>query len=151
MEMAQNVSIAEMTEAITARLLAQWEGWKNQGPAPNDAIIAEDFQSFWPDGARHVGRPTAQQMTEQPISGYKLSQLRAVRICCPPLPHRCKIKAYLVATSIPASTIRILCEIRHHCKKILRLTHKQSHVRQELNHAHGNALCFSRSNNRTDG
>lgn len=45
-----------------------------------DAIIAEDFQSFWPDGSRHVGRPTAQQMSEQPISGYKLSQLRAVPV-----------------------------------------------------------------------
>jgi hypothetical protein len=69
----------------------------------------------------------------------------------PPLSLRCKIKADLVAISIPASTIRILCEIRHHGKKILRLTHKQSHVRQELNHAHGNGLGFSRSDNRTHG
>jgi curli biogenesis system outer membrane secretion channel CsgG len=29
MEMAQNVSIPELTEAISARLVAQWEGWKN--------------------------------------------------------------------------------------------------------------------------
>jgi hypothetical protein len=80
MEMAQNVSIPEMTEAISARLLAQWEGWKNQDPAPNNAIIADDFHSFWPDGSRHVGRPTAQQMAEQPIAGYKLSELRAVPV-----------------------------------------------------------------------
>jgi hypothetical protein len=79
-EMAQNVSIPEMTEAISARLVAQWEGWKNQDPAPNQAIIADDFNSFWPDGSRHVGRPTAQQMAEQPISGYKLSQLRVVPV-----------------------------------------------------------------------
>jgi hypothetical protein len=29
-DMAHNDSIPEMTEAISARLLAQWEGWKNQ-------------------------------------------------------------------------------------------------------------------------
>ena len=80
MEMAQNVSIPEMTEAISARLLSQWEGWKNQDPAPNKAIIADDFNSFSPDGSRHIGRPTAQQMAEQPISGYKLSQLRVVPV-----------------------------------------------------------------------
>jgi hypothetical protein len=80
MEMAQNVSIPEMTEAISARLVAQWEGWKNQDPAPNSAIIADDFNSFWPDGTRHVGRPTAQQMAEQPVTGYKLSQLRVVPV-----------------------------------------------------------------------
>jgi len=78
--MAQNVSIPEMTQAISAQLHAQWEGWKNQDPAPNDAIIADDFQSFWPDGSRHTGRPTAQQMAEQPIAGYKLSEFRAVPV-----------------------------------------------------------------------
>jgi hypothetical protein len=78
--MAQNESIAEMTEAIRARLAAQWEGWKHQDPAPNDSIIADDFQSFWPDGSRHVGRPTRQQMADQPISGYKLSEFRAVPV-----------------------------------------------------------------------
>ena len=80
METADNVSIPEMTEAISARLLAQWEGWKNHDPAPNDAIIAEDFHSFWPDGSRHVGRPTVQQMSEQSITGYKLSELRVAPV-----------------------------------------------------------------------
>ena len=78
--MAMDVSIPEWTEAISARLVAQWEGWKNQDPAPNDAIIAEDFHSFWPDGSRHTGRPTARQMAEQPIAGYKLSQFRVVPV-----------------------------------------------------------------------
>jgi hypothetical protein len=80
METAQNVSIPEMTEAIYPRLTAQWEGWKKQDPAPNDAIIADDFHSFWPDGSQHIGRPTAQQMAEQPIAGYKLSEFRAVPV-----------------------------------------------------------------------
>lgn len=31
MEMAQNVSVQEMTEAISARLVTQWHGWKNEG------------------------------------------------------------------------------------------------------------------------
>jgi hypothetical protein len=55
-------------------------GWKNQDAASNNAIIADDFNSFWPDGSRHIGKPTAQQMSEQPITGYKLSQLRVVPV-----------------------------------------------------------------------
>jgi hypothetical protein len=69
-----------MTEAIYARLVAQWEGWKNQDPAPNDAIIADDFNSIMFDGSRHKGRPPAKQMAEQPISGYKLSEFRVVPV-----------------------------------------------------------------------
>ncbi|MFZ0736375.1 MAG: nuclear transport factor 2 family protein [Candidatus Acidiferrales bacterium] len=80
MEMAQNVSIPQMTEAISARLVTQWEAWKNQDAASNDAVIADDFNSFSPDGSRHIGKPTAQQMSEQPISGYKLSQFRVVPV-----------------------------------------------------------------------
>jgi hypothetical protein len=80
MEMAHNVSIPEMTEAISVRLHAQWEGWKNQDPAPNNAIIADDFNSFWPDGSRHTGRPTPKQMSEQPIAEYKLSEFRVVPV-----------------------------------------------------------------------
>ena len=80
MEMAQNVSIPELTQAISARLVAQWDGWKNQDAASNNAVIADDFTSFWPDGSRHVGKPTAQQMAEQPISGYKLSEFRVVPV-----------------------------------------------------------------------
>ena len=80
MQTADNSSIAEMTEAISGRLHAQWDGWKNQDAASNNAIIADDFTSFWPDGSRHVGKPTAQQMAEQPISGYKLSEFRVVPV-----------------------------------------------------------------------
>src|SRR5258705_12590611 len=80
MQTADNGSIAEITEAISARLHAQWDGWKNRDAASNNAIIADDFTSFWPDGSRHVGKPTAQQMAEQPISGYTLSEFRVVPV-----------------------------------------------------------------------
>jgi ketosteroid isomerase-like protein len=72
--------VSEWTEAISARLLAQWEAWKNQDAASNAAVITDDFHSFWPDGSRHTGKPTAQQMSEQPITAYKLSQLRVVPV-----------------------------------------------------------------------
>ena len=80
MDTAQDASLQQMTDAIYARLTAQWEGWKNKDPKPNDAIIADDFHSFQPDGTRHVGRPTVQQMIEQPIAAYKLSQFRAIPV-----------------------------------------------------------------------
>jgi hypothetical protein len=78
--MAQSVSIPQLTEVISARLVAQWEAWKNQDAASNSAIIADDFNSFWPDGTRHTGKPTAKQMSEQPITGYTLSQFRVVPV-----------------------------------------------------------------------
>lgn len=80
MEMPQNVLLQEWTDAISARLATQWEAWKNNDAPSNDAVIADDFNSYWPDGSRHVGRPTVQQMSEQPITGYKLSQFRVVPV-----------------------------------------------------------------------
>jgi uncharacterized protein DUF4440 len=77
---AHSDSIQEITEAIYARLVAQWEGWKNQDPAPNDAIIADDYNSIVFDGSRHVGKPPIKQMSEQPISAYKLSEFRTVPV-----------------------------------------------------------------------
>ena len=76
--MEHQARIAEMTEAIRARLVAQWEAWRNQDPASNNAMIAEEFDSFWPDGTRHVGKPKPEEMAAQPIAGYKLSQFRVV-------------------------------------------------------------------------
>jgi Domain of unknown function (DUF4440) len=80
MEMAHNVSVPEWTEAIFARLLIQWEAWKNRDAASNDAVIADDFHSISPDGLRRTGKSTAQQMAEQPITGYKLSEFRVVPV-----------------------------------------------------------------------
>ena len=52
--MAHNVLIPDLTEAISARLVAQWEAWKNQDTASNNSIIADDFNSSWPDGSRAI-------------------------------------------------------------------------------------------------
>jgi hypothetical protein len=78
--MAHKVSIPEMTEAISARLVAQWEAWKIQDAASNNAVIADDFNFIGADGSRQTGKPTAQQMREQPITGYTLSELRVVPV-----------------------------------------------------------------------
>ena len=100
MDMAHNVSILELNEAISARLVAQWEAWKNQDAASNNAIIADDFNSFWPDGSRHTGKPTAQQMSEQPITGYKLSQLRVV-----PVGADAALVTYFADVKTPANNV----------------------------------------------
>ena len=78
--MGHNDATTEMTEAIRARLTAQWEGWKNQDPAPNEAIVVDDFHSVSADGLPRTGRPTTRQMAEQPIAGYKLSEFRVVPV-----------------------------------------------------------------------
>ena len=69
-----------MTGAIQARLLIQWEAWKHKDKPSNDAVIADDFRAFGPDGSLRAGRPTVQQMIEEPITGYKLSQFRVVPV-----------------------------------------------------------------------
>jgi hypothetical protein len=78
METRREGTKKETTEAIRARLLAQWEAWKNRDTASNDAVIADEFDAFCPDGSRRVGKPTAEQMAAEPIAGYKLSQFRGV-------------------------------------------------------------------------
>jgi hypothetical protein len=78
MPIAQNDPIQQTTDAIYARLLIQWEALKTKDAASNDAVIFEDFESISPDGIRRIGKPTVEQMAEQPISGYKLSQFRVV-------------------------------------------------------------------------
>ena len=100
MKTADTASIQELTEAISARLVAQWDGWKNQDAASNNAIIADDFTSFWPDGSRHTGKPTAQQMSEQPITGYKLSEFRAV-----PVAADAALVTYFANVKIPGDNV----------------------------------------------
>jgi len=80
MQTTQNVALQERTEAIHARLVTQWEAWKNKDAASNDAVIADDFSSISADGLRRAGKPTLQQMAEQPISGYKLSEFRVLPV-----------------------------------------------------------------------
>lgn len=78
--MVQNDSVPEVTEAIYARLLTQWDAWKNRDAASNNAVIADDFQAISADGLLRTGKPTAQQMAEQPITDYKLSEFRVVTV-----------------------------------------------------------------------
>ncbi|MFZ3329554.1 MAG: nuclear transport factor 2 family protein [Candidatus Acidiferrales bacterium] len=80
MRSSHNISIPEMTDAIQARLLVQWEAWKHKDKPSNDAVIAENFHAFGPDGSLRAGRPTVQQMIDEPITGYKLSQFRVVPV-----------------------------------------------------------------------
>ncbi len=79
-EMVQNDSVPEVTEAIYARLLTQWDAWKNRDAASNNAVMADDFQAISADGLLRTGKPTAQQMAEQPITDYKLSEFRVVTV-----------------------------------------------------------------------
>ena len=96
MDLGHKDTIPDMTEAIRARLVSQWEAWKNQDTTSNDAVIADEFDSFWPDGTRHVGKPTAEQMAAQPIAGYKLSEFRAV-----PLGADAALVTYFAHVSLP--------------------------------------------------
>jgi len=96
MDLGKNDAIPDITDAIRARLVTQWEAWKNQDTASNDAVIAYEFDSFCPDGTRRVGKPTAEQMAAEPIAGYKLSEFRAV-----PLGADAALVTYFAHVSLP--------------------------------------------------
>jgi len=64
----QSDSVPEMTEAIYARLVTQWDAWKNRDAASNNAVIADDSQTVSANGLLRTGKPAAQQMAEQPIT-----------------------------------------------------------------------------------
>ena len=96
MDLGQKDAIPDITDAIRARLVTQWEAWKNQDTASNDAVIAEEFDSFCPDGTRRVGKPTAEQMAREPIARYKLSEFRAV-----PLGADAALVTYFAHVSLP--------------------------------------------------
>ena len=96
MDLGQKDAIPDITDAIRARLVTQWEAWKNRDTASNDAVIAEEFDSFCPDGSRRVGKPTAEQMAREPIAGYKLSEFRAV-----PLGADAALVTYFAHVSLP--------------------------------------------------
>jgi len=96
MDLGQKDAIPDITDVIRARLVTQWEAWKNQDTASNDAVIADEFDSFCPDGTRRVGKPTAEQMAAEPIAGYKLSEFRAV-----PLGADAALVTYFAHVSLP--------------------------------------------------
>ena len=80
MQTAHNDPNLEWTKAIFARLTVQWEAWKNKDAAANNAVIDDNFSSFSADGLYRTGRPTMQQMIEQPIIGYQLSEFRVLPV-----------------------------------------------------------------------
>jgi len=96
MDLGKNDAIPDITDAIRARLVTQWEAWKNQDTASNDAVIADEFDSFCPDGTRRVGKPTAEQMAAEPIAEYKLSEFRGV-----PLGADAALVTYFAHVSLP--------------------------------------------------
>ncbi|MFZ0394166.1 MAG: nuclear transport factor 2 family protein [Terracidiphilus sp.] len=102
MEPAQPPFFSEWTSAIHSRLLTQWEAWKNQDAAANDAVIMEDFRAFCPDGTLRGGGSSAQQMAEQPIAGYRLSEFRVV-----PVAAEAALVTYFAEIEAPDS-------VRHH-------------------------------------
>lgn len=60
MESVTPAILSEWSRAIHSRLLSQWEAWKNQNPAANDAVLANGFHAFCPDGTRREGRSSAE-------------------------------------------------------------------------------------------
>ncbi len=77
-KMAQNDPVAKMTEEIQARYLIPWEAWKNKDEAANSAVHTDDFKSIGADGVYQTTKPTVQQMIDQAIVGYKISEFRVV-------------------------------------------------------------------------
>ncbi len=94
-----SASAPELTEAITARLFALWDAWKNKDAATHNAILADDYTGVYPDGTLHSGKPTAQQITAAPIAAYKLSHLRVA-----PVGADAALVTYIAEVEIPGGS-----------------------------------------------
>jgi hypothetical protein len=66
-----------LVQQLSPRIYSLWEAWRDRSSSVHGALLTEDYVAVHPDGSRHQGRPTAEQMAAAAISGYTLSDLRA--------------------------------------------------------------------------
>ncbi|MBI4166851.1 MAG: nuclear transport factor 2 family protein [Acidobacteria bacterium] len=71
---------AEVTRAISSRLLTLWDAWRNQDVTAHNAVLAEGYSAVHPDGTVHAGKPSSQEMAAAAITGYSLSGLRVALV-----------------------------------------------------------------------
>ncbi len=96
MNPARSAAAPELTEAISARLFALWDAWKNQDAAAHHQFLTDDYTAVHPDGTLHAGKPTAQEIAAAPIAAYKLSHLRVA-----PMGADAALVTYIAEVEIP--------------------------------------------------
>jgi Domain of unknown function (DUF4440) len=67
----------ELTQALAERLAQVWDAYLMVDEAAHSALLAEDYRAVHPDGAVHIGKPTAKDMVAAPIEDYWLRDLEA--------------------------------------------------------------------------
>lgn len=102
MNRADATTAPDLVGAISPRLFALWEAWKNQDFAAHDAILTEDYTAIFPDGTLQETKPTAQQIAAAPISSYTLTGLRAV-----PIEHNSALVSYIAEVDAPSGALSI--------------------------------------------
>ena len=80
MNTARDTASAEVTRAISTRLLTLWDAWKNKDAAAHNAALADEYSAVHPDGTLHAGKPTAPEIADAPIIGYNLSVLQVASV-----------------------------------------------------------------------
>jgi hypothetical protein len=83
--MARQDSVPEMTEAIFARLITQWDTWKNRDAASNNPVIADDFQAISAHGLLRTGKPTARGSRPITFTACSVSRSRIFLRMAPPV------------------------------------------------------------------
>jgi len=66
-----------LTRAIAERLTEIWDAYVRVDEASHSKYLTEDYRAVHPDGAVHIGRPSAAEMAAQPIEDYWLADLQA--------------------------------------------------------------------------
>lgn len=82
--MADEITLAEPTEVIRARLLSRWDAWKNRDAVTHNSFLTDDYCAVPPDGQIWSGKPTPEQITEAQIDSYQLAGLlvKAMGVDC---------------------------------------------------------------------
>jgi hypothetical protein len=80
MNPAQNSAETDVSDEILPRLVRLWDAWRNKEADTHNDVLAHDYRAVHPDGTLHIGKPTLQTMTAEPIAGYELARLSATSL-----------------------------------------------------------------------
>lgn len=67
----------QLTLAIAERLRELWDSYVRIDAGAHSALLTEEYRAVHPDGSVHIGKPSAAEMSAEPIEDYWLTELQA--------------------------------------------------------------------------
>jgi hypothetical protein len=88
----------ELTRALAERMRTQWDAYIRVDEAAHSEVLADDFRAVHPNGALHIGKPSAADIAAEPITDYWLTELQAW-----PVGDEAAIATYTATVTVPGA------------------------------------------------